>query len=218
MACVFLRRICPAVFAFLFVLLTSCIGVSSQIKLNSDGSGTMVLEYRISLELDDFGRLDENEMHLPVPTAREDIERSIVRVPGLSLVSFTLGQDGKDMVYRAEIAFASPEALETFLGGEDQQFKIDFPGRRITLLISRGEDKETDDSFRDLFAGALEGYVFSFSFVVPGMAKISWFDGNGRTTQQFPGTCSAKDAKADYTVSMKDILYLNAPLTLEISW
>ena len=85
-----LFRRCAAIcfLAFVSVVFFSCMGVSSQIKLNADGSGTIKLEYRVALELENVGKLDGNEAYPPVPMGKIDLERSIARVSGLRLVSW----------------------------------------------------------------------------------------------------------------------------------
>ena len=204
--------ICALVSALIF----SCIGAASQVSVNPDGSGTIKLEFRIAQELETMGELDGNENGLPFPAGKKDIERSVARVPGLRLLSYSSRQDGKDMVHRAELSFDSPEALSAFFDSGTQQFRVDFPGRRITIRFENTE--KTDPAFRELFVNAFNGYEYSLAFSVPGTAKTRWFDDDGKTAASFPGICSVAGMKADYTVSMGEMLFLDNPLTLEISW
>ena len=218
MAGFFKRRVNPlfCFFAFFSVLFFSCIGASSQIKLNSDGSGTIIQEYRISLELENMGKLDGNENQPPLPAGKKDIERTIERVPGLRLVSYSSYEDGKDRIYRVELAFDSLEALVSLFSANNQQFKADLLQKRMEIRFSAAE--KADLTYRELMGNAFEGYGFSISFSVPGTAKTAWFDENGNKVQQFPGACSVKDKIVEYSAPMADIVFLYNSLTLEISW
>jgi len=212
------RRTCPMFYFFVFspVLFFSCIGASSQIKLNGDGSGSIIQEYRVSLELENMGKLDGNEGQPPVPAGKADLERTVARVPGLRLVSYNSREEGRDMVYKAELAFETPEALEALFAGDGQQFKVDVKGKRITICFPAAG---TDDLlFKDMMVDAFKGYEFSLSFLVPGAAKAAWFDTNGKAVGQFPGTCSVGDKTVSYSVPMADLAYLDNSLNLEISW
>ena len=218
MSACFRQRIYPLLcfFAFIPVLFLSCIGTSSQIALKNDGSGTIIQEYRISLELENMGKLDGNEKQPPVPFSKKDIERTVERVPGLRLLSFRTHEDGKDRIYRAELAFNSPEALVSLFSANNQQVKVDIPQKRIEISFLAAE--KTDLAFREIMEDAFAGYEFSISFSVPGAAKTAWIDENGNKALQFPGACSVRDKTADYSAPMADIVYLDKSLTLEVSW
>ena len=204
------------ILALILVLSVSCIGASSHIKINSDGSGTISQEYRISLELQNMGKTEGNEEMFPLPTGKEDLERTAARIPGLRLVSYTSRQDEKDLIINANFAFDSPEALVAFMENGNQQLNVDLQSKKITLRFFAGEDSEPE--LKEMVDVAFQGYNFALSLSVPGQAKAEWFDGNGNNVQQYPGTCSVRNNTVNYTVSMGDLVYLDTPLNLEIGW
>jgi hypothetical protein len=207
--------------ALIPVLLFSCVGTSSNITFNNDGSGTLVQQYRIARELEDLGALDGNEAQPTVPVIGADLERTIARIPGLHLKSYQSHEDGKDTVHRAEIAFDSPEALSALFSGGGQPFTVKFPEKRITIDFSGSDESETNEAFMELMAEELQGYMFELSFSVPETAHYVWLDENGNTLGQsdaVPGVCSVSGKTAAYSVPMADLVYLEKPLTLEISW
>ena len=204
------------VLTFISVLLVSCVGASSKIKINGDGSGTVSQEYRISLELQNVGKTEGNEGMLPLPAGKEDLERTVARIPGLRLVSFTSRQDKRDLIINADFAFDTPEALAALMENGDQPFKIDLQGKKIILNFSAGENG--DPAFKEMMVAAFLGYNFSISLSVPGPVKTTWLDGYGKSVQQYPGTCSVRNNTVDYTVSMGDLVFLDTPLALEIGW
>ncbi|GHV85901.1 hypothetical protein AGMMS50230_15090 [Spirochaetia bacterium] len=207
-------RIIRSMMLMPLLLIVSCIGVSSSIELNGDGSGKLQLEYRLAGELEDLGKLDGNEKWLPVPVGRADMERTVSRTAGLKLLSYTVREEGKDRIYRSELSFTSPEALTAFFGAGE--FRPDIPGRKLSITFagSQPADKEWSLVVKD----SLQGYSFSLSLKVPGTAAYTWFDKAGNKTAVFPGTCSTSGQKLEYTVSMADLVLMETPLSMEVRW
>ena len=203
-------------FALIPVFFVSCLGVSSQVKINNNGSGTFVQEYRVSHQLQNMGNIGENEGSLPLPSLKEDMERTVARIPGLHLVSYTTREDEKDLIIKAELAFDSPDALAAFMGSEGRQLKFDVKNRKINLHFDAGAGG--DESFKGIMIAAFSGYNFSISLSAPGQVKAAWFDENRKSVQAYPGTCSVRNNTLEYTVPMSDLVYLKNSLDLEISW
>jgi len=204
---------CTALVSLLFL---SCIGVSSRVTINQDGSGIILLEYRIARGLETLGALDGNEKWLPVPAGRADLERTAARIQGLSLVSYTSLQAGNDTIHSAEFSFATTEALSAFFDSAGQQFLADFAGKRVTLSFPA--QKGTDPEFQKLLAGALEGYSFFLSLTVPGKAQFLWLDKDGKTMQNYNGNCVAGNNTVEYAVPMTQLISLNASQKMEVHW
>ena len=198
------------------VFLASCLGASSQIKINSNGSGTIKQEYRISHQLQSMGNTDGGESSLPLPTGKEDLERTVERVPGLRLVSYSQREDEKDLIINAEFAFDSPEALAALMENGDQQLNVDIKNKKIRLHLPAGESGE--EAFKSMLIAAFAGYDFSFSISVPGSVKAAWYDESGKAVQKYPGTLSARNSTVEYTVPMGELVYLENSLELEITW
>jgi hypothetical protein len=203
--------------AFLWsVVFLSCLGAGSQIKLNNDGSGTIRLDYRIASDLEKIGELEGNARWLPVPVGRSDLERTIARIEGLRLVSYSSSTDGADAVHSADMSFSSIEALSSFFDATGRFFEADLPGKTIKLIFP-GETGPNSD-FKELLTSSLQGYDFSFSLTLPGTAKLSWLDGEGKNTEKYPGTCLVRDSVVEYRVPMADLVFLDTGLTMEIRW
>lgn len=207
--------------ALIPVLFLSCVGTSSTITLNADGSGTIIQEYRIARELEELGELDGNAGQPAVPVIEEDLRKTAARIPGLHLKSYTAREDGKDRVHRAEFAFDSPEALAAFFAANNEFFKVDFPGKRISVSFSAWNESEENERFREMMADELSGYTFDLSFSLPGTAAYTWLDGKGNVLAEqsaAPGACSVSGKTALFSASMAELVYLDEELTLEISW
>lgn len=200
----------------LSLLLLSCVGVSSKITLNQDGSGIIQMEYRISGELESMGKADGNDKWLPVPVGRADLERTAARVSGLSLVSYSTRVSGKDSVHSAEFSFASIEALSAFLDSQGQQCRADFKGKRIAFSFP--QQKESNPGHKEMVTEALQGYDFSFSIAMPGQANVLWLDKEGKTLQNITGSFVTRNNTVEYTVPMAQLVFLDASQTMEVRW
>jgi len=101
-------------------LMNSCLGVSAEISIRADGSGTIALEYRVSQMLESLGRLDGNEKWPAIPVGKADFERSLARIPGLRLSSFSSKDvphlsGGRDLLTKVTLEFKNTAALLAFL-------------------------------------------------------------------------------------------------------
>jgi hypothetical protein len=200
-------------------LFFSCIGTGSLISLRGDGSGTLQLEYRLAKELEELGKLDGNERWLPVPVGRADMERTVDRVEGLRLVSFSVKEDGKDLVYSTKLEFDSPRALTTFLDASGGQVSLDMEKRRLAFTFGGAENpvENAEAGFRETVVSAFSGYTFSLALAMPAAVSLRWLDENGAETRN-PGTCSLDGASLDFSSPMADLILLEKAYTMEITW
>jgi hypothetical protein len=183
--------------------LSSCIGVRADISLRDNGSGRLSLEYRIDRTLDSLGRLDGNERWPTVPVGRADLERSLQRLPGMRLVSFSSGEEGKAILYRAVLEFADLQALRGFLhgisptpaaagntaGSNTTAAGNNTPpaaGDALTLVLNTGMGR-LDPDLAALVQSLCEGYQVEMSLTVPGEAELSFTDGRGNRIDPLPG-------------------------------
>ena len=152
----------------LLLLLNSCLGLSFDIVLNDNGSGTITLEYRISKSLDSLGRLDGNERWNTIPTGRADFERTLYRLPGLRLFSFSEREDERDLIINARMEFQTIEDLLAFLdaGGGRSSFTGDARSGRLELTLSEAGERSNPGLSR-LLADVFEPYSVNMSMSFP---------------------------------------------------
>jgi hypothetical protein len=210
---------------FAVLTLNSCLGVQADISIRPDGSGRIVLEYRVSQMLESIGRLDGNERWPAIPVGRTDFERSIARIPGLRLVSFsaqdvrrtsetqrTSGAAGShDLVTTATVEFANTAALVAFL---------DYTGNRATivqnnalrLVLLESAANAANAELLSLLREVSEGYSVGISLSAPGNASLA----------VLPQTAAARvvpmGRKVSFAIDMGDLMGLENGLALEINW
>jgi len=196
---------------FIVIVFSSCIGLYSTVSIRQNGSGTIQLEYRLSRMFEALGKLDGNEKQLPLPVSRTDFERTINRVPGLSLTSYTLNQDQKDVIVKAELAFTNIEALIGFLDASGQSVKLTSGGgnKTMSLMLVRGI-KNVDKDLEALVRTVFTGYSVDIRFTYPTTPTVSTTGNIGQAT--VTGTT------ARYTSSVADLVLSPEPIDLRLSW
>jgi hypothetical protein len=204
------------------ILMNSCLGVEADISLHADGSGKIALEYRVSQMLESLGRLDGNEHWPSVPVGRADFERTVARIQGLRLVSFSSKEapsvsgilGGKDLVTKVSLEFKNSDALLAYWGSTGTRTSlIQRDGKSILRLALMDPFTDTIDSdLLSLLKEISAGYEISFSLSAPQNATLSF---NPSITAARVVT---QGKKVSFAVGMGDLLDLKDGLTVEISW
>jgi hypothetical protein len=203
-----------AVFALLLSL-SSCLGVSADITLNADGSGTIAMEYRMSLQLKNLGGQDGNERWYTLPVGKADFERTLQRLPGLKLLSFSSQEDAKDLTVSVTLRFSDPAALAAFLDacGEGAVYS---PGR-LLLTLYGGSGKENRDAER-LFAEISSGYGVKIRLSLPGEGTLAVLDGSGSPAAVREAGIEARGKTLSFSASLEEIFAARKGLSLDFRW
>ncbi len=206
-------------FGSLALLAASCVGIRSDIDIRADGSGTIVLEYRISRLVEGMGKLDGNENLLPLPVGRSDLERTVGRVPGLTLTSFASTQDEKDITVKASFAFTSLETLGAFLDATGRAATLaSVDGNRVlTLRFSEGGGP-LDPDLQKLVDSVFSGYDLDLRIQVPGNPGFGMTDATGKAIPATVGTATVAQRVARYQAPIADILNAKDPIVLNLTW
>jgi len=148
--------------SFLFLLIfNSCIGLSMDIQMRNDGSGKINMEYRVSSMAEAIGKFDGNENWQIIPVGRADFERSIERIPGIRLVSFSSNEKQPDVITNVTLEFDNTQALLKFL--DPQGNKTHYSEGRLDIILIEA-DLNYDKDLLDLVRQVSAGYNFSISF------------------------------------------------------
>jgi hypothetical protein len=176
------------------------------------------MEYRVSRTAESLGKQGGNEAWPPLPVGREDFERTLARVPGLTLRSFKLETGEKDLVYTVKLDFSHPEALLGFLDATGQRARWIGEGEGLALTLGMPMESP-DPAFRETLAAVFEGYEYEFRFTLPGPASLRLSDGAGREREPpRESRVSAEGNRAFFSCPMVELLALTEPLVMEIRW
>ncbi|HCC36114.1 MAG TPA: hypothetical protein DEQ14_00040 [Treponema sp.] len=208
---------------FALVSLCSCMGVNADITVRGDGSGKMILEYRVSRMAEALGRLDGNERWQTVPLGRADFERTMTRLPNLRLVSFSSKSDDKDIINKAELEFQNIEDLLAFFDPAAEGKYASFAGEngrnRLSLLLWEGAP-EIDADLLSLIQETSAGYAISFSLSVPGTASLALTDKEGRSAAAPPekSVLISPGKKVSLSVDTAELFAVSGGLGMEFEW
>jgi len=193
----------------MLVLLSSCIGIESDIFIRQDGSGVLTLSYTVSqfIKNIDAGR---SEKQLPLPVNEEEFRRSAGRIEGLSLTDLEESEDEENIYIRAELEFDNVEAVNAL--GREGEIGITLETRddatifRQLIYGGRQGEEITEESL-EMIETFFEGYELVYSVSVPAQVRdhtLGVLEPDGRTVT--------------YIVTVPEILKAPEPLVLEVIW
>jgi|GEM_PF-685986 len=205
---------CRAVLGCLamMILMTSCVGIDTKVKISENGSGKVSAEYRLSEELVSFGELEANKAMLPVPLTRADVENSLKGVKGLTLDSWSSRKDGTDLLIKTVISFDSLDAFMRYLDprGELAKHSQDSAGQHIVFTV--GESLPAFDAdMKQIAQEAFAPYTFKFAVELPSPIKEAASQHPAVTVRQEGNT-------AIFEGQMKDIVASEIPPSMRLSW
>ena len=211
------KKIC---FLPVLFLLSSCLGVNADITLNQNGSGTIALEYQISQSLDTLGRLDGNERWNTIPVGRADFERTLDRLPGMRLLSFSSGDSGRNLVNRARMEFANINALLAFMdaGGRRSSFSGDINSGALVLTLNEGVTVE-NQALYVLLRDVSESYSVRISMSLPKEGRLSITDRHGNPLAAIPGgEIGSTGRRLFFSFPLHEVLTAREGLNAEFLW
>ena len=210
-----------ALLVIIFFTMSSCVGISADITMRQDGSGRIALQYRFSRMAEALGRLDGNERWPIIPTGRADIERTLARIPGMRLVSFSVREDDRDIINHVELEFNNIETLLTFLDPSGRRASLSRQGgsNRLSVAIMDGTTAPIDANLLDLMRALSVGYNFSLSFSADGNSTLTLLDGNGNAIQASAGTrIISSGSRVSIEMETGEVLEHKQGLTVVLTW
>ena len=192
-----------------------------DIQMRKDGSGRLVMEYRISRMAETLGRLDGNENWPIIPVGRADWERTIARNPGIRLVSFSSGEETRDSVTKVTLEYDNAEALLKFLDPSESRASLHMENQsgRLNIILNEPVSSQYDEDLFALMRNVSGGYNFSISFSADGNSVLEITDGMGRSA---PVPDSAEivpsGRKVSLSIGIMDILAVPDGLGVIFSW
>ena len=192
------------------IFLISCVGIDSKVTIKEDGSGTLLLSYRVSQLVADLGATTSEKGIVPLPLARADFEKSLQAAQGkVRLTRFERTENEKDISIRAELSFDSIDALAQVGAFHDAEIKLSLNGARHTfsqIIAHAPAQPVSDDSLRMIDA-FFDGYGLTFVIEAP------------QPIQEFTlGTLSSDKRVLTYTTSVKDVVRTKSDLVLSVGW
>jgi hypothetical protein len=202
------------------LLFASCFGMSSDITIHKDGSGTAALEYRISKEMLSLGNLDGNDAFPAVPVGEEDFKRTVDRIDGLELTAFSSKAEDENLVYKVKLSFSNLDALSAFLDTQGQQCLLsEKDGYRIFTVVFTPGTEEYSPEMRELMPLIFEGSPFNFKLSFPGASNVVFFDRAGGKIAAPPlGKADTGAKSLSFSAPMGDVFASGETIAFEARW
>jgi hypothetical protein len=201
------------------VLLSSCIGIKSEVSFNRDGTGTIIMEYRISKMLTEMGEAD-----VPLPVSEEDMKTAVSGNPNLTLKKVSQREDEKDVYISSEIEFKEVSEFTDLESFAQMPMSLEEKGGEFIFrqTISEGESEgaspdeskegesppeEMDAASKEMMAAFFEGYELAFKVNAP-----------TEITYHSLGELSANRKSVTYSIPLLEMDSLKEETVLEVRW
>jgi len=161
-----------------FILIfSSCLGLSMDINMRSNGSGRIVMEYSVPSAMENIGRLDGNQNWPIIPVGRADWERTISNLDGIRLVSFSSRERQQEITTRVTLDFDNVEALLNLI--DPTGTRVSYNGD-LDIVLNKQIPSEINPDLLDLFRQVSAGKKVSISFTVAGStSRLTVINGEG---------------------------------------
>jgi hypothetical protein len=218
-----MKRFFPRAGILTVVLLSlcSCIGVNSDVLLKPDGSGTLILEYRISRVLESLGKQDGNARWLTIPVGKADFERTLERLPGLKMLSFSSREEGQDLVVTVKMEFKNLEALLRFFDITGKRVVSTMEGgiNRLVLTLAEVQKGEPNRELGELFRRIAGPYRVRFNFTLPSEGALEVLDGSGNPLPvPEDSSLTPRGKQVSCSIPVKAIMDAREGINLELRW
>lgn len=193
-------------------LLFSCVDTEAKIEIGKKGDGTINIVYSVDSGFLETGALEANIPSPPLPLSRQDIERQMAGIPGVSLLSWARKDGKKNSNFAMKFRFASPEALALFLDprGSRARFSGNPSGGELVLQLAEGPASRDQDILA-LMKEAGHNRAFKITVILPVKPQESVLTGTG-------GAVTSKDSQTTFNSTLESIAATEGPLVWKIRW
>ena len=208
----------PVLLAF-----SSCLGLSADFQIRNNGSVKLVMEYRFPKTAENIGKLDGNERWQIIPAGRADWERTITRIDGMKLSSFSTHNDSKDVINNVKLDFSNTDALLKFMnpasGGKRASINSGGGSVSFKIVFTEPASNEINADLLELMKQVSNGYKLKISFNTPKDSVMTFTDGNGKPISP-PEKAEAvlKGKKVSFSIDTAELLQLKEGLGVELKW
>jgi len=213
------KEITAVILPLLLILLNSCLGVSMNVILNKDGTGTIMLSYQVSRALDTLGKLDGNENWNTVPVGKADFERTIERLPGMKLLSFASREDEKNTIIDVKMEFSSPGSLLAFLdaSGRNSVFQGDGNSGSLTLNLADSNGIK-NPSLIKLIADISGNYNVQMGMTFHNQGNLLLLDDSGNAAAISGVDIQSQGKTVSFSIPTSEILSSQKGIIAEFRW
>jgi hypothetical protein len=168
-----------------------------------------------------IGRLDGNEQWQIIPVGRADFERTLARIPGMKLVSFSSREQDNDIVNNVTLEFKDIETLLAFLDSTGSRAALNRSNgsNRLSFILNKNASAEINANLLVLMRQVSAGYKVRMSFTAEGNSTMTFTNGAGEVISPPPEVQAVLSGKkVSLEIGTGDILSLTNGIGVRVSW
>jgi len=200
--------------------LSSCLGIGADISLNQNGSGNIALEYHISKALNALGKLDGNERWNTIPVGKADFERTMDRLPGMKLTSFSSKEDRNNLIINAKMEFENLNSLMSFIdaSGLRSSFSGDAHSGRIFIVLN-GAKARNNTALEKFISEISESYSVKLSMSFPNEGSVKITNNRGLSLGDVSGSIIIPSGKKVFcSLPVSSVFSASDGINVEFLW
>jgi hypothetical protein len=185
--------------------------------MRKNGSGRLLMEYRISNMAENIGRLDGNEKWPIIPVGKADWERSVRRIDGVKLISFSSNTRADEIFTRVTLEYDNTDALVKLL--DPYGSKVSFSPNRLDIILIEPLSTELNPDLLELMKQVSSGNKFSISFTAEANSVLTVIDG---TKKEIPAPYGCEilssGKKVSFSIDIAALFSLKDGIGISVSW
>jgi hypothetical protein len=194
--------------------------------MNRNGSGKLTMEFSVSRLLENLGSLDGNAQWPTIPIGRADWERTMARIQGARITSFSTREVRQDTVTTIVIEYDNPQALLAIVepGNRKSSIVLENQQGRFDYIISDGFSEylnfsEYDETILELARTMFADYNFSINFSAHGNSTLTITDGTGKEVKT-PAAARVVPSgrRVSMSIGMMDLIDIQDGLGISLRW
>ena len=207
------------------IMLSACFGVSMDISLNKNGSGTLSLEYQIARSLDSLRKLDGNERWNTIPIGKADFDRTIDRLEGMKMLSYSQKETENQILVKVKMSFETPDALMSFLNADGRRCSFSGNGDSGTLNVKLSDGYKPDglesrnSAFYEFLSDISKPYNVNLSMSFPGEGSLIITSASGVILKDAPEIeIKGQGRNVSCSFPLNTIISSREGINLEFRW
>ncbi|MCL2276363.1 MAG: hypothetical protein FWC21_00550 [Treponema sp.] len=202
---------------FIIFLFNSCLGLSMDIQMNRDGSGRLTMTYRISSSLSGIGSMDGNELMPIIPVYRADWDRTIEKLPGVKLVSYSNRVNARESSVNVVLDFPNIQSLAALLDSSGET--VTYSQNNLNMILINDNSQRYDNNLIALMRSFYDDYEFSINFSSQSNSLLTITDGGGNIINKpARAAVTSSGRRLSFSIGIMDLLEIPGGLGLSINW
>ncbi|THB62499.1 MAG: hypothetical protein D6B26_07935 [Spirochaetaceae bacterium] len=200
------KQICLLIGLLLAIaVLSGCLEMTSEVRLNSDGSGIFQISSIISSDLSEMIAMDDSINGSFIVLSENELRDLDASMEGVQLIDYYLKEDRGVAVFSATLSFESRADLEQVLEEAGMRLLPDTNDKQMSIEILSDEslDIELDDMTMDM----ADSIRYQFIFHAP-----------GKIIEVSPDSIMVESRKVYFEIPLLDAIQNKEAVRMSVQW